>query len=171
MVGVQGFEPWTLCSQSRCATRLRYTPIESVGRQALRVSTPLRYLKQYAGTLPVDPYNSVCSGFSTAGLFRVQSLYIYTSHRQRAHFRNLSFPERDMRFNGSKCKTGLLSYHLFPSCRMSWSRRQDSNLHNLGPKPSDQPLTHVEIWMRRVDSNHRSPGYEPGEIDHFSTSQ
>jgi hypothetical protein len=28
LVGVQGFEPWTLCSQSRCATRLRYTPIK-----------------------------------------------------------------------------------------------------------------------------------------------
>ena len=27
MVGVLGFEPRTLCSQSRCATRLRYTPI------------------------------------------------------------------------------------------------------------------------------------------------
>ena len=26
MVGVVGFEPTTLCSQSRCATRLRYTP-------------------------------------------------------------------------------------------------------------------------------------------------
>jgi hypothetical protein len=30
MVGVQGFEPWTPCSQSRCATRLRYTPTESL---------------------------------------------------------------------------------------------------------------------------------------------
>ena len=30
MVGVQGFEPWTPCSQSRCATRLRYTPTEPV---------------------------------------------------------------------------------------------------------------------------------------------
>jgi hypothetical protein len=27
MVGVEGFEPPTPCSQSRCATRLRYTPI------------------------------------------------------------------------------------------------------------------------------------------------
>ena len=27
MVGVKGFEPLTLCSQSRCATRLRHTPI------------------------------------------------------------------------------------------------------------------------------------------------
>ena len=27
LVGVQGFEPWTLWSQTRCATRLRYTPI------------------------------------------------------------------------------------------------------------------------------------------------
>ncbi len=26
MVGVTGFEPATLCSQSRCATKLRYTP-------------------------------------------------------------------------------------------------------------------------------------------------
>lgn len=27
MVGVTGFEPATLCSQSRCATKLRYTPV------------------------------------------------------------------------------------------------------------------------------------------------
>ena len=26
VVGVQGFEPWTPWSQTRCATRLRYTP-------------------------------------------------------------------------------------------------------------------------------------------------
>ena len=30
MVGGQGFEPWTPCSQSRCATRLRYTPTELI---------------------------------------------------------------------------------------------------------------------------------------------
>ena len=30
LVGVQGFEPWTPCSQSRCATRLRHTPILTV---------------------------------------------------------------------------------------------------------------------------------------------
>ena len=29
MVGAEGFEPPTLCSQSRCATRLRYAPIPS----------------------------------------------------------------------------------------------------------------------------------------------
>ena len=29
MVGVTGFEPATLCSQSRCATKLRYTPKDS----------------------------------------------------------------------------------------------------------------------------------------------
>jgi hypothetical protein len=29
MVGAEGFEPPTLCSQSRCATRLRYAPIVS----------------------------------------------------------------------------------------------------------------------------------------------
>lgn len=27
MVGAEGFEPPTLCSQSRCATKLRYAPI------------------------------------------------------------------------------------------------------------------------------------------------
>ena len=27
MVGAEGFEPPTLCSQSRCATRLRYAPM------------------------------------------------------------------------------------------------------------------------------------------------
>jgi hypothetical protein len=31
MVGVEGFEPTTPCSQSRCATRLRYTPLLSRG--------------------------------------------------------------------------------------------------------------------------------------------
>ena len=30
MVGAEGFEPPTLCSQSRCATRLRYAPISSI---------------------------------------------------------------------------------------------------------------------------------------------
>jgi hypothetical protein len=29
LVGVQGFEPWTPWSQTRCATRLRYTPIKT----------------------------------------------------------------------------------------------------------------------------------------------
>ena len=31
VVGARGFEPPTLCSQSRCATRLRYTPRTSAG--------------------------------------------------------------------------------------------------------------------------------------------
>ncbi len=30
LVGVQGFEPWTPWSQTRCATRLRHTPNLSV---------------------------------------------------------------------------------------------------------------------------------------------
>ena len=30
MVGAEGFEPPTLCSQSRCATRLRYAPISNI---------------------------------------------------------------------------------------------------------------------------------------------
>ena len=31
MVGETGFEPATLCSQSRCATRLRYSPTPTAG--------------------------------------------------------------------------------------------------------------------------------------------
>src|SRR5699024_11003986 len=32
LVGVTGFEPVTYCSQSSCATRLRYTPISQAGQ-------------------------------------------------------------------------------------------------------------------------------------------
>ena len=32
LVGVTGFEPATLCSQSRCATKLRYTPMDTYVR-------------------------------------------------------------------------------------------------------------------------------------------
>src|SRR3989344_3053025 len=35
LVGVEGFEPTTPCSQSRCATRLRYTPIGTHARRRL----------------------------------------------------------------------------------------------------------------------------------------
>ena len=40
VVGETGFEPATLCSQSRCATRLRYSPTgaaESAGRGGVMV--------------------------------------------------------------------------------------------------------------------------------------
>jgi hypothetical protein len=36
LVGAEGFEPPTLCSQSRCATRLRYAPTKA--RQKTRLS-------------------------------------------------------------------------------------------------------------------------------------
>ena len=35
LVGVEGFEPPTPCSQSRCATRLRYTPIGASRQEPL----------------------------------------------------------------------------------------------------------------------------------------
>ena len=38
MVGVAGFEPATLWSQTRCATRLRYTPIRLLIQQLLIIS-------------------------------------------------------------------------------------------------------------------------------------
>src|SRR3990172_6743253 len=36
LVGVEGFEPPTPCSQSRCATRLRYTPIGTHAKRRSR---------------------------------------------------------------------------------------------------------------------------------------
>jgi hypothetical protein len=36
LVGAEGFEPPTLCSQSRCATRLRYAPIPGLYRNRRR---------------------------------------------------------------------------------------------------------------------------------------
>ncbi len=44
-VGVRGFEPPTPCSQSRCATRLRYTPIV-VGKQTAGYGITEREVKQ-----------------------------------------------------------------------------------------------------------------------------
>ena len=38
MVGVEGFEPTTLWSQTRCATRLRYTP-NMVGSERFELTT------------------------------------------------------------------------------------------------------------------------------------
>ena len=35
LVGAEGFEPPTLCSQSRCATRLRYAPMPCDDREAM----------------------------------------------------------------------------------------------------------------------------------------
>ena len=61
MVGVEGFEPTTPCSQSRCATRLRYTPnaftnfqrlglpdvelIDRAGARTVRFSDPFRQIE------------------------------------------------------------------------------------------------------------------------------
>jgi hypothetical protein len=42
MVGAEGFEPPALCSQSRCATRLRYAPMSSLYRSVGALSRTLR---------------------------------------------------------------------------------------------------------------------------------
>src|SRR3954468_20114086 len=48
MVGATGFEPATLCSQSRCATRLRYAP-------TLKMLDLTANLAQVAGPRPWPP--------------------------------------------------------------------------------------------------------------------
>src|ERR1700733_643587 len=49
MVGAEGFEPPTLCSQSRCATRLRYAPTSPSLSHRLRISPQIEPNK------PCDP--------------------------------------------------------------------------------------------------------------------
>ena len=64
MVGETGFEPATLCSQNRCATRLRYSPTEIIGfkvcltRLFLRTNVLLAANFKYA-----SPQNIKYSGF------------------------------------------------------------------------------------------------------------
>src|SRR5215204_2850256 len=41
MVGAAGFEPATLCSQSRCATRLRYAPPKASAPVRYHVGSPI----------------------------------------------------------------------------------------------------------------------------------
>ena len=54
MVGNVGFEPTTPCSQSRCTTRLCYTPMFGSPTWArtrdLRINSPLLYRLSYQGT-------------------------------------------------------------------------------------------------------------------------
>ena len=46
MVGAAGFEPATLWSQTRCATRLRYAPIDVLIQYILIFSKHKEHLKQ-----------------------------------------------------------------------------------------------------------------------------
>ena len=43
MVGVEGFEPPTLWSQTRCATRLRYTPTGTHEKMVLKINDLAEY--------------------------------------------------------------------------------------------------------------------------------
>jgi hypothetical protein len=42
MVGAEGFEPPTLCSQSRCATRLRYAPTAEIVSQRIDMNASIQ---------------------------------------------------------------------------------------------------------------------------------
>ena len=74
LVGAEGFEPPTLCSQSRCATRLRYAPtvvsvdcnVNSalrVGRAPLPASTCIESNEQ-CSFLAREPQNSSAHGLA-----------------------------------------------------------------------------------------------------------
>ncbi len=54
-VGVTGFEPATLCSQSRCATKLRYTPSHPVARVSQRRSGSATLVRAKAATMSHGP--------------------------------------------------------------------------------------------------------------------
>ncbi len=59
MVGAEGFEPPTLCSQSRCATRLRYAPTASLDCSAKEAV--LRFPSEARSEMRVDPAGASAS--------------------------------------------------------------------------------------------------------------
>ena len=64
MVGETGFEPATLCSQSRCATRLRYSPTAPFLESAFRLSKGIvSFLHEQPAKVPKNPVSKT-SGFS-----------------------------------------------------------------------------------------------------------
>ena len=76
MVGAEGFEPPTLCSQSRCATRLRYAPMPARNRlESLLIVT--RFPIQ--SPLP----------FASRSISRTLSLHGQTTHRQQDSARRM----------------------------------------------------------------------------------
>ena len=44
LVGARGFEPPTPCAQGRCATRLRYAPLNTGSRERLRMRPRVNFL-------------------------------------------------------------------------------------------------------------------------------
>ena len=72
MVGAEGFEPPTLCSQSRCATRLRYAPMTSLDCSANRISA-LRWLQWLGSSLRAPAKRELEEVVSRARISRFRS--------------------------------------------------------------------------------------------------
>ena len=87
VVGVDGFEPPTLCSQSRCATRLRYTPICT--RHCIIAARPSgrRMIRSAAGSVNFRPTSPTRPG----PVFRLLCLWycalpsVFPACSQRPH--------------------------------------------------------------------------------------
>ncbi len=66
LVGAEGFEPPTLCSQSRCATRLRYAPtsVDCIARMpCIRAPQQVsRYLPPWDSNSLITTHVSTISG-------------------------------------------------------------------------------------------------------------
>ena len=59
MVGAEGFEPPTLCSQSRCATRLRYAPMDLFRTSFIVARRELETLGVGRRTVPIGSWAEV----------------------------------------------------------------------------------------------------------------
>src|SRR5438094_5581741 len=95
LVGVQGFEPWTPCSQSRCATGLRHTPKDpdyttSVGAGQFD-AMPARAWRASGADLVSDPVGHALRGF------RVFRLYHHANQRLGAG-RTYEYPSLALQF-------------------------------------------------------------------------
>ncbi len=129
MVGVQGFEPWTPCSQSRCATRLRYTPTEPIfytekacrGKSCkilgMSASFLSKYSKQFRGWIAL--------GFLLASLVGTHWIgFAHSINHSGIHAQNLELSCHDQSPNAQH---GSATCHLLDALTLAGFITSDSN--------------------------------------------
>ncbi len=136
MVGAAGFEPTTLWSQTRCATRLRYAPTKGciwVDTVLLNTSNKISITNYGRGSRirtydPLVPNQmryqaALCPVVGAAG-FEPTTLWSQTRCATR------------LRYAPTK---GCIRVDTILTLNFKWSGQQDSNLRPSGPKPDALP--------------------------------
>ena len=157
MVGVQGFEPWTPCSQSRCATRLRYTPTESIfytdsaiRRKSCKIQPMVAYFsskfpKQYRAFFSSALLLICLLGTQWVGL----NHSISHSNQQQASIQKVAIDHQSASFNHSSD-----TCHLFDALTLAgFIPSQASNIDQIDlPSFSFKKFNHSLIAQIRIRS-------------------